>query len=544
MINNALQSDDNGVRSRRYIIFENGTLFMKQMSLKDEGDYTCYAENKLGKDEMTVSVKVVPDRPRILSKEQMFMRGRIGESATMKCDAIGEPKPKIIWLSPGNYIITSSNKYQVLADGTLVISNLGSTDQGTYACVARNNAGDDIKNIRLEIDGKEPVINQRAGNTTMKLTALSYQAKILDCKVDGVPEPQIQWITSYGNILPRPYLGGRFQVHSNGSLELRGLRRSDSGQYFCVASNEMGETKLTVELEVIATAERPGFPLPHNMASILKPGSREIILDCLAHGKPAPQVTWLLPNGTQLAPGTDAGTYRCLAKNIAGQAEKRYVLEPGRKPQPQGNTGLVRISYGDTLNLHCSFEGCGLVMDKPQVIGRASFLANSTLSLREVATFDRGTYTCKASNEFGISSLSIPVMVTVHPPHITNGPPSISRIKRGYPIYMKCHATGIPKPEISWTLPGRSTLVASNRFAMQGGIFMTADGTLVIQSPAFMNSGIYKCNARNALGTDFKATYLQGLVLKMKYSQDVGVDKTQKTGKVSHNIALNAQDKR
>uniref|UniRef100_A0A8C4XAY7 Si:ch211-159i8.4 n=1 Tax=Erpetoichthys calabaricus TaxID=27687 RepID=A0A8C4XAY7_ERPCA len=314
---------------------------------------------------MTVSVKVVPDRPRILSKEQMFMRGRIGESATMKCDAIGEPKPKIIWLSPGNYIITSSNKYQVLADGTLVISN----------------------------------------------------------------------------------------------LELRGLRRSDSGQYFCVASNEMGETKLTVELEVIATAERPGFPLPHNMASILKPGSREIILDCLAHGKPAPQVTWLLPNGTQLAPengallilnptGTDAGTYRCLAKNIAGQAEKRYVLEPGRKPQPQGNTGLVRISYGDTLNLHCSFEGwpqpsiswilpSGLVMDKPQVIGRASFLANSTLSLREVATFDRGTYTCKASNEFGISSLSIPVMVTVHPPHITNGPPSISRIKRGYPIYMK-----------------------------------------------------------------------------------------------------------
>ncbi|KAG2463459.1 matrix-remodeling-associated protein 5 [Polypterus senegalus] len=544
MINNALQSDDNGVRSRRYIIFENGTLFMKQMSLKDEGDYTCYAENKLGKDEMTVNVKVVPDRPRILSKEQMFMRGRIGESATMKCDAIGEPKPKIIWLSPGNYIITSSNKYQVLADGTLVIRNVGSTDQGTYACVARNNAGDDIKNIRLEIDGKEPVINQRAGNTTIKLTALSYQAKILDCKVDGVPEPQIQWITSYGNILPRPYLGGRFQVHSNGSLELRGLRRSDSGQYFCVARNEMGETKLTVELEVIATAERPGFPLPHNMANILKPGSREIILECLAHGKPAPQVTWLLPNGTQLAPGvkflrfhhfkengallilnptgTDAGTYRCLAKNIAGQAEKRYVLESGRKPQPRGNTGLVRISYGETLNLHCSFEGwpqpsiswilpSGLVMDKPQVIGRASFLANSTLSLREVATFDRGTYTCKASNEFGISSLSIPVMVTVHPPHITNGPPSISRIKRGHPIYMKCHAAGIPKPEISWTLPGRTTLVASNRFAMQGGIFMTADGTLVIQSPAFMNSGIYKCNARNALGTDFKATYLQVL---------------------------------
>lgn len=74
---------------------------------------------------------------------------------------------------------------------------------------------------------------------------------------------------------------------------------------------------------------------------------------------------------------------------------------------------------------------------------------------------------------------------------------------------LKCVATGIPKPDISWTLPGRTTLVPHSRYTVQGGIHMTEEGSLVIQNPVLMNSGIYKCNAKNALGTDFKSTYLQ-----------------------------------
>ncbi len=97
----------------------------------------------------------------------------------------------------------------------------------------------------------------------------------------------------------------------------------------------------------------------------------------------------------------------------------------------------------------------------------------------------------------------------VFPPQITHAPPSITRINRGSPVILNCIAAGIPKPDISWTLPGRTTLVPNSRFTAQGGIHMTEEGNLVIQDPGLMNSGIYKCNARNALGTDFKATYLQ-----------------------------------
>lgn len=182
--------------------------------------------------------------------------------------------------------------------------------------------------------------------------------------------------------------------------------------------------------------------------------------------------------------------------------------------------GGMKVTYGQSLFLPCTVEGWphatttwtlpnGVILDKAQNIGRVSIHANGTLQLKHVATFDKGTYVCKASNSFGTATLSFPVVVTVHPPRITSTLNAITRVSRGSPVTLHCVATGIPKPEISWTLPGRTTLVPHNRYTVQGGIHMTEEGSLVIQNPVLTNSGIYKCNAKNALGTDFRSTYLQ-----------------------------------
>nr|XP_023675671.1 matrix-remodeling-associated protein 5-like [Paramormyrops kingsleyae]XP_023675672.1 matrix-remodeling-associated protein 5-like [Paramormyrops kingsleyae] len=543
MISNALQSDDSGTRSRRYIIFGNGTLLLQQMGKGDEGDYTCYAKNELGEDEMKVSIKVVQDSPKILSKDQGSHWGQLGKPTYLKCEARGDPPPTIIWISPRNDIIGSlSPKYQILDDGTLVIKQVGLDDRGKYACLARNSAGDDIKNVRLEVEAKKPHINGKGGQTSMNILAVSYQTQLLDCKAEGMPEPAIIWTTSRGISLPAPYQGGRFQVHQNGSLELRGLRKTDEGRFTCLAKNDMGEASLQIDLEVASLAEKPSFAIPNIEVLPLKADGKDIVLKCLARGKPVPEYVWVLPNGTVLIPGTrlqrflhyqgngtlrilqstttDKGVYRCLAKNVAGQAEKRYSLEPGKKPQVRGTSGPVKISFGQNLNLPCAIDAwpqatiswhlpSGLMLNKPQVIGRVTVLSNGTFILRDITTFDRGTYTCKATNMFGSSTISYPVAVTVYPPRITSAPPSIMRVNRGSSVILNCIAVGTPKPDISWTLPGRTTLVPSNRFAAQGSIHMTVEGSLVIQKPVLMNSGIYKCNAKNSLGTDFKATYLQ-----------------------------------
>uniref|UniRef100_A0A8B9KCE2 Ig-like domain-containing protein n=1 Tax=Astyanax mexicanus TaxID=7994 RepID=A0A8B9KCE2_ASTMX len=275
-----------------------------------------------------------------------------------------------------------------------------------------------------------------------------------------------------------------------------------------------------------------------DQTSLLAPLGQAAKMTCDATGEPPPMIIWISPtneiitsssvryqilnDGTLIIkkPGhSDKGVYRCLAKNVAGQAEKRYALEPGRKPQIRGTAAPMKISFGQTLNMPCTVEGWpqatiiwtmpnGLVLDRPQVIGRVTYYSNGTLQLRETAKFDRGTYICKATNSFGTSTLSYPVTIMVFPPQITSAPPSITRVTKGSPVTLNCIATGIPKPDISWTLPGRTTLVPNNRFTVLGGIHMTEDGSLVIQDPSLMNSGIYKCNAKNALGMDFKHIYI------------------------------------
>ncbi|KAK0156100.1 Matrix-remodeling-associated protein 5 [Merluccius polli] len=543
VINNALQSDDSGVRNRRFVIFDNGTLLLQQMGKKDEGDYTCYAKNKLGEDEKKVSVKVAPNAPKIRPESHLLATARLGESANFVCQATGEPRPRILWISPGHHIISvSSDRYQVMENGILVVKRVTLADQGKYTCIARNPSGEDVKNFQMEVESQEPSINGAKGRSTSRVLAVSYQTTQLDCKAEGNPEPRVSWITPYGQQLPTPYVGGRFQVHRNGSLELRGVRKTDEGRYACMAKNTQGEATFWVELEVASIAEKPSFAVPNIEILPIKQDSGEIILKCPARGKPHPEFAWILPNRTMLPPGralhrfvhylgngtlrisqpvaNDKGVYRCVAKNVAGQAEKRYTLEAGRKPVIRGATGGMKITYGHSLYLPCSVDGWqqasiswtlpnGRLLDKPQNAGRVSFFANGTLQLKEVATFDKGIYVCKASNTFGSSTLSYPVTVMVYPPRITNAPASVTRVHRGSPVTLGCIASGVPKPEISWTLPGRTTLVPHDRFTIQGGIHMMEDGGLVIQNPMLTNSGIYTCNAKNALGTDFKSTYLQ-----------------------------------
>lgn len=362
LINNALQSDDSGFRNRRYVFFGNGTLLLQQMGKKDEGDYTCYAKNKLGKDERKVSVRVGPNAPKIRSNSQSLTTVRLGQSAKLSCQATGEPVPKITWISPQNGVISmSSDRFQIMDNGTLVVKKVRLADEGKYSCVARNSAGDDVKTMQLEVEPQEPFINGMKGTSTTKVLGVSYQTMLLDCRVEGKPEPRIWWVTPYGHSLTTPYLGGRFQVHENGSLELRGVRKTDEGRYTCLAKSHLGEASLLVELDVASLAEKPSFAFPNIEILPIKQDNGELILECPARGKPNPEFAWVLPNGTMLAPGirlqrfthhlgngtlrisqpvaTDKGVYRCLAKNVAGQAEKRYSLEAGRKPVIRGSTG-------------------------------------------------------------------------------------------------------------------------------------------------------------------------------------------------------------
>ncbi|XP_030600987.1 matrix-remodeling-associated protein 5 [Archocentrus centrarchus] len=530
-------------RSRRYVVFDNGTLYFNNVRMPEAGDYTCYAENQLGKDEMKVRVKIkaAPSLPQIHNKDPQTVRVFYGETVTLRCNAKGEPAPVITWISPINKVIFPAlDKYQVLDDGTLVVQKIQRFDGGNYTCIARNRAGQDQKVTRLEVLVTPPVIvGLRGTPNAIKVTAVQNQQKLLDCMAKGTPTPRIMWVLPGNVTLPAPYYSNRILVHQNGTLEIRSPKETDSGQLVCIARNEGGEVRLVVNLDVKTVVERPQIRGPKTNVQSLTVGNA-MALNCSFEGSALLPVTWILPSGTPLHSGArfskffhqpngsliisnpsvaDAGMYRCMIHNSGDVVEHTVTLSLGRKPEISNRyNSPVSVINGENLLLHCQTTGealrlvwtlpSGAVLNRVQRAGRYTILPNGTLAIQQVSIHDRGPYICRASNEYGSSLLSVSVIVIAHPPQITSGPPSVTYAKRGVAVQLNCVATGIPKVEVTWETPDKIRLAVSAQPHLFGNKYLHPRGSLIIQNPTQRDTGIYQCTARNAIGMDSKATFL------------------------------------
>ncbi|KAK5875104.1 hypothetical protein CesoFtcFv8_027629 [Champsocephalus esox] len=211
--------------------------------------------------------------------------------------------------------------------------------------------------------------------------------------------------------------------------------------------------------------------------------------------------------------------YRCMGRNSRGLVERTITLSPGRKPEIINRyNSPVSIVNGEQLLLHCLTSGeplrlswtlpSAVVLNRPQRAGRYAVLPNGTLSIQQVSVYDRGSYICRAANEYGSSQLSVSVIIIAYPPRITNGPPSVTYAKQGVAVQLNCVATGIPRVEVAWETPDKTRLAVSAQPRLFGNKYLHPQGSLIIQNPTQRDAGVYRCTARNAIGVDSKATVL------------------------------------
>ncbi|NXV08766.1 IGS10 protein, partial [Cettia cetti] len=545
LVNNAMLADDSGHGARRYVLFDNGTLYLSKAGVAEGGDYTCYAQNTLGRDEMKIHVTVIVAAPRIKHNSKTHVTVTAGDTALLDCEAAAEPRAQISWFLPSREMISSSSeRHSLHANGSLSIGQARLLDAGEYLCLARNPAGDDTKLYKLDVAAKPPIINGLYRNKTIvKVTAVRHSKKHIDCRAEGTPPPQIMWIMPDNIFLTAPYYGSRIAVHKNGTLEIRNIRPSDRADFICVARNDGGESVLVVQLEVTEMLRRPVFKNPFNEKIIATPG-KTITLNCSVDGNPPPAISWMLPNGTwlpssigtpQFLTGSNgtltihnpeghlAGHYRCAARNQVGYIEKLLVLEVAQKPSILTRpAGPVRAVSGEPLSLHCLAEGSprprvawtlpgGRVLERPQLSGRFLLLENGTLLIRAASAQDTGSFVCRARNDAGDSSLTVPVVVAAYAPRIVGRPPPAIHTLPGAAVQLHCVVLGVPKPEITWELPDGSVLSTTLQGRGSAGQLLHPTGTLLLQNPRASSSGAYKCTARNALGSDSAVTHLHVL---------------------------------
>jgi len=78
-----------------------------------------------------------------------------GSQASLRCDALGLPKPDIVWLKDEeSFPILSERSRYVQLGGSLQFLSVRVEDSGMYQCVASNKAGTVRRNFTLSVYGK------------------------------------------------------------------------------------------------------------------------------------------------------------------------------------------------------------------------------------------------------------------------------------------------------------------------------------------------------------------------------------------------------
>ncbi|MPC08143.1 Hemicentin-1 [Portunus trituberculatus] len=535
------------------VIDDDGSLKIPVVKSKDEGRYQCVATNVAGNSSLTLTLSVlVPPRAKNNRGEENIVVLK-GDVVRLKCPVKADPKPTFSWTKDGQPLPFDSRRVRVSKkNGIIMIKQARQSDAGTYVCIAKNAAGTTSIPVNLQVND-EPEISP-AGDEI--LTVLAGQDLKLPCEVTGHPQPYVAWQKdgqSFGetvNLQPGP-----------GYLLMSNVTPSMAAVYTCTAYNSVGEAKkeFTVYMPLLwrrfmSTLQRRGllkegschFPAMLKRIQYQPKTGAKMDKSYIQHqsrisspgesGSSGPSgASWaasnccavkrsvyhdLYPSGTNCrkfivvdlqhectkksggdliisnsgtvevshAAPQHSGSYRCTLRNMLGEAHIDYEVEV-----IVCNEALVSIVQ-DGVSIHSTKDRADLTHLIIEENGHI-------LHILEVSIADNGTYVCVAKNDAGETEVSYHLEVLVAPrfSQFYHNPEIELRV--GQELFLDCHATGNPKPQVSWVHNG-SPLEDS----------VTSSGSQVsVLRVSSSHAGFYTCTVQNTAGTiqrNFNVTVL------------------------------------
>lgn len=96
-----------------------------------------------------------------------------GQTASLRCKAVGDPMPTVHWVAPDDRLIGNSSRATVYENGTLDIAVTTSKDYGIFTCIAANAAGESTASIELSIIQLPHITINSTNRTTLPKSGLS-----------------------------------------------------------------------------------------------------------------------------------------------------------------------------------------------------------------------------------------------------------------------------------------------------------------------------------------------------------------------------------
>ncbi|KIH59141.1 immunoglobulin I-set domain protein, partial [Ancylostoma duodenale] len=432
-------------------VTEEGELILPSVQLDNTGHYTCLVSNLAGDDSITYSLEV-HEKPQIVSETPGTIDVVKGLTLEIPCKARGTPEPERIWKKDGIQIGQEETDTTMIdSAGTLRIMNTQTNHGGQYTCEVTNAVGSDSRvttvvvqeppvilpatitnytsvegdlvEIRCHVEASPPAEIQwsRRGvpitestpgvsvneppvilpATITNYTSVEGDLVEIRCHVEASPPAEIQW-SRRGVPITESTPGVSV---NGGTLIIQSVNKEDAAFYTCKASNPAGKTEKVIRLSVIVPPDIPDQDsVVLESVKIHQPFS----LYCPVFSTPLPTITWYLDD-TVMSDGdpnvilsedkrrlhvikartTDAGVYKCVARNLAGESSKTFDVEVIVPLNVDESEWKRKVSV---------FEGQRVELGYPLVID------NSTVD-------HAGTYHCVAQHKAG--SLDVDIELTV-----------------------------------------------------------------------------------------------------------------------------------
>ncbi|NXN24555.1 HMCN2 protein, partial [Nycticryphes semicollaris] len=492
--------------SSHYSVQADGSLHMDQVSQGDAGRYTCEVTNALGSHRQDVSLVI--HVPPSIELGPVLVTATEGADVTLQCNATGVPPPTITWAK----VCDRDRQATVPLSAPLWVA-LGCGVTPT-----------------LSLHPAKPRISVNGSQASDPITILAVlgQETTLPCEVHGYPPPLVVWTQESQ---PLSLATASYSVLPSGSLRLAKPQVTDTGLYTCTATNAAGNASLSYSLRV---------QVPPN----IKPSVEDVVilenstvsLQCLASGMPVPDIAWYKGHEQILAgPGrtlsrdgkhleiqraqlSDAGSYRCVASNVAGVTELWYSLQVTVPPSFfSAEPAAVSVLEGQSIRLDCECHGIPFPTlswqkdgkdGQPVASGDGILLMEQGRQLRipkaEVA--HAGRYTCLVSKVAGQERREFDVAVHVPPEFIQGlGLTTNVSVSLHGALTLTCEATGVPLPTVTWSRDGSPITPSEHTHVLSGGWMLR------LSRARAQDGGHYSCLASNAAGETRRHFYVEVL---------------------------------
>ncbi|XP_019553970.3 hemicentin-1 [Aedes albopictus] len=500
-------------------------LELQNISTVDEGTYECKVEidGRILRDSTHLSVEYAPKAPKTLKDT---ISAAYGQPLTLGCGLKGNPDASISW---SYRPLDESNGQRLAETGTsLVISKVVPEVEGFYTCEGMNRHGTAQRTILVQGEANEP---PKISKPTEKVMYVEPGSRVaLNCSCD-LCQPLKEYIWTSGKLTfeSSPYdVQGNARVSLNVDqsrnavqyqLTIDNFGPADQGSYSCILSNAHGADSFIMQARLMVAPHVDSILIDDEIQETeflgLKGSVRQLTCDVM--GLPEPSIQWTF-NGQLLERDgrfkllndnktvflvdsfgeSYAGQYKCIATNPIGMSTAEVTLRYGSAPVfSVVPSESILVEAGNQLWIDCQVEG----VPEPKI----SWYCNEQLLDKappyNVTLDDSGIYTCRAANEFGISSASSTIIVYGKPEFVFHSDEDeVITVSKAEDVVLDCTASGFPEPTISWTFEGDSLDELTNIVATDTG--------LQILNVSSVNQGSYICNAENSQGNLQKVYYV------------------------------------